>query len=199
MNGLGLAVSRCAGPEPGYDWSQPSVQGGWAWCEGTQKNTRGPAPEQAQSRVGVQSFQPGVCRQALFWLVGFIHFIMHGTPMCAHGRGQGLLAGQAVLSLAFWSQSCSTSPAHPTPPVLQGPVPLSPKGPPISSTRLSNPLQHTPCGSVLCVYNQTVWPGPGRQRLRLSLGSPPELLPQSLLIETARPTFASLGPNRRVP
>lgn len=55
MSGLALAVSRWAGPKPCYDWSQLLVQGGWVWCEGTQKNTRGTSsrvsPEQDGSRV----------------------------------------------------------------------------------------------------------------------------------------------------
>ena len=182
MNDLGVAVSRWAGPEPCYGRSQLLMQGRWARCEGIWKNTRGTSsrvsPEQDGSRVLPAWNSPAssllACRARSFYNAR--------NPCCyaRAGMGDSCHAVRCTLASELFNIPCPILPAHPAP-AIQGPVPLSPKGPLITSAQLSDPLQRIPCGSVPCVCNQTVWPGPWKAvtpslLLWISRKAPPTVL-----------------------
>lgn len=133
VDGLGLAVNRWAGPEPCDDWSQLLVQGGWAWCEGTWKNTRGTSSRVGPGQDG--AVLPAWHSPAGSLLACRIRSFHNAWSLCAHtvSMGGSCLAGHSIpctLKSELFSIPCPIFPAQPTPPILQGPVPLSPKSPP---------------------------------------------------------------------
>lgn len=68
VNGLGLAVSRWAGPEPCYDWSQLLVQVAGPDVKAPGRTPEVPAPESGQGTMGAECFQPDIPLQTLFGL-----------------------------------------------------------------------------------------------------------------------------------